>query len=43
MQMNNYPLNRIAVLLASHGIGEFLVSTEEHASFLTCSVMGRKP
>ena len=43
MQMNNYPLNRIVVLLASHGISEFLVSTEKHASFLTCSVMGRKP
>ena len=43
MQMNNYPLNRIVVLLASQGISEILVSTEPHASFLTCSVMGRKP
>lgn len=43
MQMNNYPLNRIAVLLASHGISAFVISTEQHASFLTCSVMGRRP
>jgi|SRR5579884_1532037 len=43
MQMNNYPLNRIIVLLASHGIGDLLISTEHHANFLTCSVMGRKP
>lgn len=43
MQMNNYPLNRIIVLLASQGISEFLISTEQHASFLTCGVIGRKP
>ena len=43
MQMNNYPLNRIVVLLASQGISEFMVSTEHHANFLTCSMMGRKP
>jgi 2-polyprenyl-3-methyl-5-hydroxy-6-metoxy-1,4-benzoquinol methylase len=43
MQMNDYPLNRIVVQLASHGIGEFLVSTEQHAKFLTCSIIGRKP
>ena len=43
MQMNNYPLNKIVVLLAAHGIGEFLVSTERHAKFLTCSLIGRKP
>ena len=42
MQMNNYPLNRIAVLLAAHGISEFVVATELHASFLTCSVIGRR-
>ena len=43
MQMNNYPLSRIAVLLDAHGISDFLVSTEPHASFLTLSVMGRRP
>jgi SAM-dependent methyltransferase len=43
MQMNNYPLNRVVVLLASHGITEFVVSTELHASFLTCSLIGKKP
>jgi 2-polyprenyl-3-methyl-5-hydroxy-6-metoxy-1,4-benzoquinol methylase len=43
MQMNNYRLNRIIALLATHGISEFLVCTEEHAKFLTCSVIGRKP
>lgn len=42
MQMNNYSLNRITVLLASLGIQEFVVSTELHASFLTCSLIGRK-
>ena len=43
MQMNNYPLSHIAVRLDAHGISDFLVSTERHASFLTLSVMGRKP
>src|SRR3982751_5591665 len=43
MQMNNYPLNRLAVLLDGAGISDFLVSTERHGSFLTLSVMGRKP
>ena len=43
MQMNNYPLNRLAVLLDAAGIPDFLVSTERHGSFLTLSVMGRKP
>jgi ubiquinone/menaquinone biosynthesis C-methylase UbiE len=43
MQMNNYPINRIILLLASEGISDLLVMTEQHASFLTCSVMGRKP
>ena len=43
MQMNDYPLNRILVLLASAGVTEFLVSTERHAKFLTCSLAGRKP
>ena len=43
MQMNNYPLNRIVVLLASKDISEFVIFTEHHASFLTCSVLGRKP
>lgn len=43
MQMNNYPLNRIVVLLAAHGISEFLVSTERHAEFLTVSIIGKRP
>ena len=43
MQMNNYPLNRIAVMLASSGISDFLVSTEQHGPFLTCSISGRRP
>ena len=43
MQMNDYPLNRIVVLLATQGISEFLVTTEGHAEFLTVSVIGRKP
>jgi SAM-dependent methyltransferase len=42
MQMNNYPLNRIAVLLAANGISDFLISTERHGPFLTCSISGRK-
>jgi hypothetical protein len=43
MQMNNYPLSRVAVLLAGLGITEFVITTERHASFLTCSVLGKKP
>ncbi|HEU4523122.1 MAG TPA: class I SAM-dependent methyltransferase, partial [Thermoanaerobaculia bacterium] len=43
MQMNDYPLSRIVVQLAEHGISEFLMSTENHASFLTCSLIGKKP
>lgn len=43
MQMNNYPLNKIVALFASHGIRQFHVTTEHHAKFLTCSVMGRTP
>ncbi len=42
MQMNDYPVNRIVVLLANHGFAEFLVRTEQHGRFLTCSVIGRK-
>ena len=42
MQMNNYPLNKVMVLLASLGISEFAVFTEQHAKFLTCAVMGRR-
>ena len=42
MQMNNYPLNKVVVLLAEQGIGQFFVSTEHHAKFLTCSIIGRK-
>ena len=43
MQMNNYPLNRIAVLLASKGISESFMFTEQHAKFLTCGLIGRRP
>lgn len=43
MQMNNYPLNKIMMLLASHGISELLLSTEKHAQFITLSIMGKKP
>jgi predicted NAD/FAD-binding protein len=43
MQMNNYPLNRIVVLLTAHGITEFLLCTEKHAEFVTVSIIGRKP
>lgn len=42
MQMNNYPLNRIVVQLAEQGIADFFVSTEQHAKFLTCSIIGRR-
>lgn len=43
MQMNDYPLSKIVVQLAAHGISEFLVSTENHDRFLTCSLLGKKP
>jgi SAM-dependent methyltransferase len=43
MQMNDYPLKRLVILLAGDGISEFLVSTEQHAKFLTCSILGKKP
>ena len=43
MQMNNYRLNRIVVLLAESGISDFLVATERHGPFLTCSISGRAP
>jgi SAM-dependent methyltransferase len=42
MQMNNYPLNKVAVQLAASGVAEFLVLTDHHAKFLTCSIIGRK-
>lgn len=42
MQMNNYPLNRVMVLLALQGIGEFALFTEQHAKFLTCAVIGKR-
>lgn len=42
MQMNNYPINRLVELLTSRGIMEFLVAAENHAQFLTLSVIGRK-
>jgi hypothetical protein len=43
MQMNNYPFNRILTLLASRNILEIVVSAENHAEFLTLSVMGTIP
>jgi SAM-dependent methyltransferase len=43
MQMNNYPLSRVIVMLAAHGITETLISTEQHASFHTCSLIGARP
>ena len=43
MQMNNYPINKVLALLASHGVMEFLVSAENHAEFLTLSVIGKSP
>lgn len=43
MQMNNYPLAAVVTQLAAQGISEFLVSTERHDKFLTCSLLGRKP
>lgn len=43
MQMNNYPLNRAVVQLAGQGITDFFLSTEHHAKFLTCSLLGKKP
>ena len=43
MQMNNYPFNRILALLASRNIFEILVSAENHAEFLTLSVIGTIP
>ena len=42
MQMNNYPLAKIITQLESQGIDEFLVSTERHDQFLTCSLIGKK-
>jgi 2-polyprenyl-3-methyl-5-hydroxy-6-metoxy-1,4-benzoquinol methylase len=42
MQMNDYPVNRIVVLFASHGFADFLMGTEQHGQFLTCSVIARK-
>lgn len=43
MQMNNYPLAAVITQLAAQGIGEYLVTTERHDKFLTCSFLGRKP
>ena len=43
MQMNNYPINRVVALLASRGVTQFLVSAENHAEFLTLSVVGIVP
>jgi 2-polyprenyl-3-methyl-5-hydroxy-6-metoxy-1,4-benzoquinol methylase len=43
MQMNNYPLAAVITQMAARGISEFLVTTERHDKFLTCSFLGRKP
>jgi hypothetical protein len=43
MQMNNYPLAAVITQMAAQGISEFLVTTERHDKFLTCSFLGRKP
>jgi SAM-dependent methyltransferase len=43
MQMNNYPLNKIALILTDHGIKESALLTEQHGKFLTCGLIGRKP
>ena len=43
MQMNNYPLNKIAMIMAAHCLGETALLTEHHGKFLTCSLIGRKP
>lgn len=43
MQMNNYSLNRIVVQLADQGISNLFLSTEHHAKFLTCSLLGKVP
>ena len=43
MQMNNYSLNRIVVQLAEQGVPNLFLSTEHHAKFLTCSLLGKKP
>ena len=43
MQMNNYPLAAVITQMAAQGIGEYLVTTERHDKFLTCSFLGRKP
>ena len=43
MQMNNYSLNRIVVQLADQGVSNLFISTERHAKFLTCSLLGKKP
>ncbi|GAA4756238.1 class I SAM-dependent methyltransferase [Sphingomonas daechungensis] len=42
MQMNDYPMSEVIVALASGGVSEFLVATEQHAKFLTVSVIGKR-
>lgn len=41
--MNNYPLNKIAMILAAYGIGESALLKEHYGKFLTCSLIGKKP
>ena len=43
MQMNNYPLAAVITQMSAQGIGEFVLTTERHDKFLTCSFLGRKP
>ena len=43
MQMNNYPLAAVVTEMAAQGIAEYVVTTERHDKFLTCSFLGRKP
>jgi SAM-dependent methyltransferase len=43
MQMNDYPLQRIIAQLASRGVTEYLVTTEKHPRFVTCSFLGKLP
>lgn len=42
MQMNNYPMNRIFAELAARGICDFLMFTQPHAKFVTCSLLGKR-
>jgi 2-polyprenyl-3-methyl-5-hydroxy-6-metoxy-1,4-benzoquinol methylase len=43
MQMNDYPLGTLVARLAARGIRDLMVTTEAHARFVTCSLIGRAP